>query len=128
MDFEGIVIEESLESPSVLKQMQVLSTEVQPAGEWHRTPWLKQWTLHTVRIPEAEAAELAEAIQAALDREHPASWYADFKNDTTHYIVFRDRIFVIGRRDAVAYREAQQYGIGHGLPPHQADFMALLDG
>jgi hypothetical protein len=61
-----------------------------------------------VRIPKADAVDVAEAVRAALDAGHPASWYADFKNYTTHYVIFLDRIFVIDRRDAAAYREAHQ--------------------
>jgi hypothetical protein len=126
VDYEGIVIEESLASPDGLLRMQFLATDVQPVEEWHQTPWLKLWTLHTVRVTEAEAADVAEAVRAALDSEHSASWYADFKNDKAHYVIFRDRVFVIDRRDAAAYLEAQQYGIDRGLPPHQADFVALI--
>jgi hypothetical protein len=33
VDYEGIVIEESLSSPDILARLQILSTEVQPAEE-----------------------------------------------------------------------------------------------
>ena len=128
MDYEGVIIEESLEDASVLGSLEVLDTHVEPITPEHRTPWLGQWTLHKVRIPEARAHDVAEALSKALDGDHPASWYADFKNDTHHYVVYRGRVFLIDRRDAAQYAEAADYGISHGLPEHQADFVALLDG
>ena len=127
MDFEGIIIAESLESPDILQRVEILSTSVEPVTEKHQTSWIGQWTYHTVRITEADALSVAEAISQTLDRLHPTSWYADFKNETTHYVVYLDRIFEIDRRDPAQYLAAQQYGISRGLPEHQADFVALLE-
>src|ERR1700752_2559926 len=76
MDYEGVVIAESLRDASVLTQLDVVSTKVEPVTEAHKTPWLKQWTLHTVRIPEATANKVAEMLSHALE---PDYWYIDFK-------------------------------------------------
>ena len=64
MDYEGIIIEESLEDTSVLDQVEVLSTDVQPVTGWHQTPWLTQWTLRKVRVAAVRAASLAEAVHS----------------------------------------------------------------
>jgi len=127
MDYEGIVIEESLASLDVLKRMRIISTSTEPVTERHQTPWISHWTYHTVSIREADAPSVAEAISRALDSKHPNSWYADFKNETSHYVIFRDRVFLIDRRNPDQYREAQEYGISRGLPEHQADFVALIE-
>jgi hypothetical protein len=127
VSFEGIVIEESLEDKSVLRRMQVLSTSVEPVTEEHRTPWLEQWTLHSVRVADAEAGEVAEELSLALDATHANSWYADFKDATHHYVIFRDRVFLIDRRSREQYEAARRFGIERGLPEPQADFVALLD-
>jgi len=127
MDYEGIVIEESLEDPSVLSLVDVLATNAEPISPEHRTPWLTRWTLHTVRVPEASAGDVAEALSAAIDSDHPTSWYADFKNDTHHYIIYRERVFHIDRRSPAQYAEAVAYGVSRGLPEHQADFVYLID-
>jgi hypothetical protein len=127
MDYEGIIIEESLEDGSVLDSVEVLETRVEPVTPEHKTPWLAQWTLHTVRVPEARANDVAQELSKVLDSGHPASWYADFRSATHHFVVYRDRVFVIDRRDAAQYAEAIEYGVSRGLPEHQADFVALID-
>jgi hypothetical protein len=58
--FEGIVIEESLTNPEVLKRLQVVSTRVSKVTPDHRTPWLTQWTLHTVTALPDEVASIAD--------------------------------------------------------------------
>ena len=120
MDFVGVVIEESLENKNVLKKLEVLKTKIEPVTEEHKTSWLKQWTLHTVRIPEHKSEEIAERISESLDSVH--NWYADFKNDRIHYIIFRNKIFKVDRAHKGQYEEATKYGISLGIPEYQVDF------
>ena len=126
MDYEGVIIEESLADTAVLRRLTVLSTRTEAVTDWHATPWLAQWTLHSVIVPEADADEIAALIGRAIEREHATSWYADYKNDTHHYVIFSDGAFYIDRRNADEYEEARTYGIGRGLPEHHADFVALI--
>ena len=121
-NYQGVIIEESLENKEVLKKIKIISTKVEPITDEHKTPWLSQWTLHTVEIPDNEAKEIAEGISKSLDRNHGGSWYADFKNDTYHYIIFRDKIFYIDRKSKEQYDEAKSYGISLGIPEYQVDF------
>ena len=120
MDFKGVIIEESLENKDVLKEVKILETKIEPVTDEHKTPWLKQWTLHTVEIPEDKTQEIAEKISRALDSEH--AWYADFKNDIHHYIIFRNKIFFIDKQSREQYDEARNYGISLGIPEYQIDF------
>ena len=121
-NYKGAIIEESLENIDVLKEVKILETEVEPVTNEHETPWLKQWTLHTVEISEDKAQAIAEKISQALDKEHGGSWYADFKNDTHHYIIFRNKVFYIDRKNKEQYDEAKRYGISLGIPEYQVDF------
>lgn len=121
-NYQGVIIEESLENKEVLKKIKIISTKVEPITDEHKTPWLSQWTLHTVEIPDNEAKEIAEGISKSLDRNHGGSWYADFKNDTHHYIIFRDKNFCIDRKSKEQYDEAKSYGISLGIPEYQVDF------
>lgn len=121
-NFKGVIIEESLENKDVLKKVNILSTEVEKVTEEHKTPWLSQWTLHTVEVPESEAQAVSEEISKSLDYSHNSSWYADYKNDTHHYIIFRDKIFYIDQDDKEQYAEAKHYGIALGIPEYQVDF------
>jgi hypothetical protein len=69
----GDIIEESLADRSVLSEVTILETRVEPATEYHRTPWLERWTIHRVAVPEERAAEVAERFSEALDVEHAYS-------------------------------------------------------
>lgn len=120
MDYKGVIIEESLENKDILKDIKISETNVEEVVEEHKTPWIKQWTLHTVEIPENQVVSVAEKISKALDSEH--NWYADFKNDTHHYIIFRDEVFYIDRKSEKQYDEAKRYGISLGIPDYQVDF------
>ena len=120
MTFRGVIIEESLEDKKVLGKIRILATKIEQVTEKHKTPWIKQWTLHTVEITENEADNVAEEISKSLDSKH--NWYADFKNETTHYIIFRNRVFKIDRTKKEQYDEATRYGISLGIPDYQVDF------
>ena len=86
MNYKGVIIEESLGNKDILKKIKILNTRVESVIEKHKTPWLKQWTLNTVKISENKIENIAEEISKSLETEHP--WYADFKNETTHFIIF----------------------------------------
>ena len=78
-----------------------METKVEKVTEEYQILWVKQWTLHRVEIPEDRIEEIAEKISKCLDREH--SWYADFKNPETHYIIFRNKIFKVNRDNKEEY-------------------------
>ena len=83
--FIGVIIEESLENRNILKKVKIIKTEIEPVTPEHKTPWIKQWTLHTVEISENQAREIAQELSKSLDSQN--HWYADFKNDSYHYIM-----------------------------------------
>lgn len=118
-NFIGVIIEESLECRDVLKKVKILSTKVELVTKEHETPWLSQWTLYTVEISDKEAKVIAEEISKSFERNSGGSWYADFKNNTHHYIIFRDKIFFIDRKNIEQYSEAKRYGISLGIPERQ---------
>ena len=122
MNYQGVIIEESLENKDILKGINITKTEIEPVTESHQTPYLKQWTLHTVDIPEEKAQEIAEKLSKSLSSDHDDDWYASFKNDETHYIIFKNKVFRIDRTSKEQYEEAKQYGISVGIPDYQVDF------
>lgn len=122
MNYRGVIIEESLGlDKSILKKVKIVSTKVEKVTPKHNTPWVKQWTLHTVEIAEKKADEVAELMSWSFDPSHP-QWYADFKNDTFHYIIFNGQQFKIELSDAAGYKDARDYGVGIGIPDYQLDF------
>ena len=119
-DYKGTIIEESLEDKTILRRAKVLSVAVEKVTDEHRTPWVTQWTLDTVEIPEGEIATFTEALSVSLDSKHP--WYADLKNERFHYIVFRNKVFKVSLEDSDSYENARSYGISIGIPGYQVDF------
>lgn len=120
MNYQGVIIEESLDNKAVLSEVKIIKTKVSPVAEKHKTPWVKQWTLHTVAIKEENADKIAEEISQDLDPHH--SWYADFKNENYHFIIYLGKIFKVDLKNPLLYKDARQYGISLGIPEYQVDF------
>ena len=120
MSCKGVVIEESLQNLEILKQLKIISSKIEKVVESHKTPWLKQWTLHAVEIDEDDAQNIADKVSVVLDSKH--DWYADFKNDKYHFIIFRNKVFRVNRNNPEEYKEVKKYGISLGIPDYQLDF------
>ncbi len=120
MNYRGVIIEESLENSRVLSVVRILESRVKPARAKEKTPWVQQWTLHTVEIPASKAERVAQALGESLDRKH--AWYADFKNDKIHYIIFRHKVFRVQRTKPKQYQAVSKYGAALGIPSYQLDF------
>jgi len=93
---------------------------VEQVTEKHKTPWIKQWTLHTVEIPENQGDKIAKELSTSLDSKH--SWYADFENKAFHYIIFRNKVFKVERAKLEQYSKVTKYGLTLGIPDYQLDF------
>src|SRR5580765_4359570 len=106
MNYQGDIIEESLTNKDVLKSVNIIATRIEPVTPDHKTPWLKQWTLHTIDVGENDAASLATMLSKVV--EHSSSghgnWYIDFKNDTTHYVIFPHKVFKVDRSQPQQYK------------------------
>jgi len=119
-NFTGIIIEESLEKKDVLKELIITKTKIEKATSKHKTPWVKQWTLHSIEILESKAEEIAKELSKSLDSKH--NWYADFKNNNYHYIIFYKKVFKIDRSKPEQYYKVTEYGISLGIPDYQLNF------
>jgi len=115
--YKGVIIEESLENKDILKKVKIISTRVEKVTDEHQTPWLSQWTLHTVEIEPEKVDKIAKLLGKNLEREH--EWYADFKNENCHYIIYRDKVFRIDRKSKAQYDKARKYGLSLGIPKYQ---------
>ena len=125
MNYKGIIIVESLENKNVLDKVRIIKTKIESVTEKHKTPWIDQWTLHTVEVSEDKAQEIANDISKNLDLEH--NWYADFKNDKFHFIIFRNKVFKVDRSKLKQYNEVTQYGLSLGIPDYQLDFHSGIE-
>ena len=120
--YKGVIIEESLENKDILKKLKILKTEVKQVTLKHQTPWVKQWTLHTIEISNSQVDKISQELSTMLDSKH--NWYADFKTDKIHYIIYRNKIFKVDRTKLNDYAAAKKYGISLGIPEYQVDFTA----
>lgn len=120
MNYQGVIIEESLENTDILKSVKILSTKISPVKEKHKTPWVTKWTMHTIEIQEEDGNKVAERISQNLDQQHV--WYADFKNENYHFIIYRGKIFKVDLQDPILYKDAKEYGISLGIPEYQVGF------
>lgn len=123
MNYHGIIIEESLRDTDVLKDLKILSTRVEPVTSRHKTPWLKQWTLHSIEVSQDSADAIAEKLSGVLETQH---WYIDYGNDTTHYLVFPGKVFKVDRSKPEQYKPAVSYGLSLGIPDYQLDFSPTI--
>ena len=123
-EFTGVIIEESLEDKSVLTKVKILDTKFEKVTVEHKTPWVKQWTLLTVEISENLADLIAKDLSKSLDSHH--NWYADFKNEDIHFIIFRNKVFKINRTRKEQYDKATKWGISLGIPEYQLDFFRYV--
>ena len=123
MNYQGVIIEESLKDTGVLDDVKILSTDVEEVTASHKTPWLKQWTLHNVEIKEPKAEDVAKRISQALQ---PDYWYADFKNSSTHFVIFPDKVFKVNRDKPEQYKAVTAYGLTLGIPAYQLDFAPII--
>ncbi len=119
-NYRGAIIEESLTNKNVLQKINITKTEIIPYSKKLKTPWVKQWTFHYIEIPKNQADDIADEICKSLDKKH--AWYADYKNEDSHYVIYSDRIFCIKRTNKEQYDKAISYGLSLGIPDHQLDF------
>jgi len=120
-NYQGVIIEESLSNKKILDKLIITKTEIFPVTEKNKTPWLSKWTLHHVEIHPAIADKIANELCETINSKQ--SWYADFKNANTHYVIFKHKVFVIDRDKANQYQEAKEYGKRLGIPDYQLDFI-----
>lgn len=121
MNYKGVIIKESLDDIAVLSKVKIVETKIEKVTERHKTPWLNQWTLHTVEVEENQIEEIVAALSQVFDKKHPV-WYADFKNIEYHFIVYPHKIFMVPLGDKKQFQEAKEYGLSLGIPEYQVNF------
>jgi hypothetical protein len=78
------------------------------------------WTFVDFEIPDEQADRLAAALAAALLPDD--GWYADFRSDEEHVVVFAGRVFRYRVGDAAARALVVEHGRAAGTPERQLDW------
>lgn len=116
---EGVLIGESLRvGASVDTPFSVTRVE-RIAQEDATEPQPRHWTLLHFRIAPHDAERLAAELADVLDEP---GWYADFRSETTTYVVYRGKVFRYPRGDADGRAAAVGYGRSVGVPDGQLDW------
>lgn len=119
MDYKGVIIEESLTNLDIINELEVISSSISESSAASSTPWVKQWTLKTVIIPENKIEFYCEKLATLIDKEHANSWYCDYINDKYHYVIFSNKFFKLDRTNKTDYIKMINYGIQLGIPQNQ---------
>lgn len=117
LSYTGIIIEESLQNTDVLKALTITSTTVEPVTKEHQTPWLSQWTMHTIEVLPEEVENISHQLSTALEPKH--GWYIDYRNEKFHYVIFYNKVFKLDRTKKSDYDEMVAYGLSIGTPDYQ---------
>ncbi len=120
-NFNGVIIEESLENIGVLENVAIISTRVEPVTEKH-TPLALPVDFALRGSGGRRSGQNSGRDTRIADREHKGSWYASFKNESHLYIIFPEKIFLVDRRSAEQYDDAKHHGLSLGITEHQVDF------
>ena len=78
------------------------------------------WTFLEFEADDAVAGPLAESLAQSLLAE--GGWYADFRADDDHVVVFAGKVFCYQRGDQDGRAGAIDYGRAMGVPEHQLDW------
>lgn len=119
MDYKGVIIEESLTDRRIVDELEIVDTYIGKTTARESTPWVDQWTLQTVVIPNDKIDEYVDRLSKFIDKSHASSWYCDFKNNEFHYVVFSNKLFKLDRTKRKDYISMKQYGISIGIPENQ---------
>lgn len=120
--YTGVIIQESLTDQLILDKLHVTRTVVEEVTKKHNTPWVKAWILHTVEIEEEDADKWAEWLSDHIDNSHDHPWYADYRNEKFHYVIYPGKIFKMDRTNKEENKKAQEYGKSKGIPEYQLDW------
>lgn len=120
--YDGVVITQSLKPGTELDGIRLVVRKITTAdnsGAAANQP--SRWTLLTFEVDDADAEALADWFADSLIAE-PGVWYADFKNDVEHWVIFPGRIFRYRIGDQEARARAVDHGRRLGVPEHQLDW------
>lgn len=73
MDYKGVIIEESLTDRRIVDELEIVDTYIGKTTARESTPWVDQWTLQTVVIPNDKIDEYVDRLSKFIDKSHASS-------------------------------------------------------
>jgi len=105
----GVIIEESLEDPSLLKSTRIAKTEIGASLGWH---------LHTVEVQDKAFPAFVERAKRAIKPK----WYMHFWKGNRITAIFQGKSFQFDYKDKKTWKEVLAYGRSLGIPEEQLNF------
>jgi hypothetical protein len=109
IEYDGVIVEESLRNTDVLKGMKVVNSRVTDDSEGIK------WHIHKVKAFLDDFEVLSQHIKRG--------WYMHFWKDTKGIVIFKGRTFWIDYADKFSWRPAIEFGVSQGIPEVQLDFV-----
>lgn len=116
----GVLIEESLEDPAVLKKVSIVSTECTLLeGEAQG----QQLQFHKIEVSESDVEDICFEVSRAIR----PTWYFHIVSGSKMIVVFRDEILRAEKSDPESIERIIKYGTAHGVLPEQIELHRLID-
>lgn len=116
----GVLIEESLEDPAVLKKISIVSTErTLLEGETQG----QQLQFHKIEVSESDVEDICLEVSRVIR----STWYFHIVSGTKMVVVFRDEILKAEKSDPESIERIIKYGTTHGVLPEQIELHRLID-
>lgn len=109
-DFWGIVVEQSLNDPHVIDDMNIIAKKQVAA-----------WRIVLVSVAERDLSTRIANLQDNMIDAKDDCWYAHFFRGEELIVVYQDRLFCT-TDDPNAYAQSIQHGVNHDIPIEQLDF------
>ncbi len=104
-EYNGIIVEESLEDNLIINQLKITKVEISEKLKWH---------MYTVLIDEKGIEQLSKLIKP--------KWYMHFWKDKKVIAIFKNKKFEFDYDNKKTWEPAIKHGLSLGIPIEQLDF------
>ncbi|OGC89069.1 hypothetical protein A3D70_01605 [Candidatus Adlerbacteria bacterium RIFCSPHIGHO2_02_FULL_54_18] len=118
--FTGTLIKESLDKEDLWDSLPLTDFETEMLKE-HAPDQPSVWHLAQLNIEDVDIKKISKELSKSLKQ---GTWYVDFSDRATVYIVFAGKIFKYPKGDLEKRKEAQAYGRSLGIPERQLNWKA----
>ena len=116
----GVLIEESLEDPAVLKKVSIVSTECTHLEDETQG---QQLQFHKIEVSESDVEDICLEVSRVIR----PTWYFQIVSGSKMFVVFRDEIMKAEKSDPESIERIIKYGTTLGILPEQIELHRLID-
>ena len=117
MTWRGVIIEESLDDPSLLNLVRIVNTKKSFLENED-----EKGLLHFHHVEVEKKDDFVEKAKKAIKQ----GWYMHICKDDKMIVIFRNRVFEFSEREKGKIAEAKNYGISIGILPEQMEIENLI--